>query len=115
LLIFVAAAFKELRCPADWEIAEHSIAEELQDCGIPCQTFSLPEKKMAATVVGIIGFLTLISSMFTIITDMLDPSRFQYPERAIVYIAICYALLAVGYLVGVSENPIRVNINSIQF
>jgi hypothetical protein len=58
---------------------------------------------MAAIVVSVIAACTLISSMFTIITALLDPARFQYPERAIVHLAVCYALLAIGYLVGVSS------------
>lgn len=92
---------KELTCPVDWGMTEHSIGDELHDCGIPCSTFSTQEKKMAAIVVGIVGVITLLSSMFTITTAIMDPSRFQYPERAIVHIALCYALLAIGYLVGV--------------
>jgi len=94
------AVGKGLTCPVDWHVPEHSIADELHDCGIPCNLFSDKEKQIASIVVIIVAALTLISSMFTINTALLDPTRFQYPERAIVHLAVCYALLAVGYIVG---------------
>ena len=102
---------RELQCPVDWARLEHSIGDELTDCGVPCNIFLENERKMAAIVVSVVGVSTLISSMFTIITAMLDPSRFQYPERAIVHLAVCYALLAIGYIVGVSYQVLSLFIN----
>ena len=93
---------KELTCPGHWHIPDHSIAEKLEDCGPPCSVFSSQQKRVAAVVVGIVGGLTLLSSLFTIITAVLDPKRFQYPERTIVHLAVCYAALAVCYIIAVS-------------
>jgi hypothetical protein len=93
-----------LLCPSDWKIAEHSIGLTVQDCGPPCNLFSSSQKKGAAIVVGIVATSTLISSLFTIITAVLDSNRFHYPERAIVHLAVCYAGLAVCYIIGVRKK-----------
>ncbi len=42
----------------------------------------------------------LISCAFTVLTFLLDPSRLPYPERPVVYLAFCYAVVAVVFLVG---------------
>jgi len=94
---------KELVCPADWKIPEHTIGDKLQDCGPPCNLFSSAQKKGAAIVVGVVAASTLISSLFTIITAALDSNRFHYPERAIVHLAVCYAALAICYIIGVTR------------
>lgn len=99
--IFCTAGVRDLQCPADWHKPEHSIGSELQDCGLPCSYFSSYEKWVASIIVGVIAGITLLSSLLTIVTACVDPSRFQYPERAIVHIAICYAALALGYIVSV--------------
>lgn len=92
---------KEPQCPPDFVRFGHKIAGQLADCGLKCMVFQKKEKEMAATVVVIFGALTLVSSLFTLITAALDLSRFQYPERAIVHLSICYASLAIGYIAGV--------------
>ncbi|ODM92101.1 Frizzled-1 [Orchesella cincta] len=90
----------ELACPSDWIAPEHSIGNQLNDCGPPCSIFTDQQKYVAAVVIGIFAASTLVSSLFTIITAILDSSRFSYPERAIVHLAVCYAALAICYLIG---------------
>lgn len=96
-------------CPSDWVVQEHSIGNELPECGPPCTIFTEQQKYVAAVVIGIFAASTLVSSLFTIITSILDSSRFPYPERAIVHLAVCYAALAVCYLIGVTLNILLVN------
>ena len=37
----------------------------------------------------------------TCLTFIINPSRVEYPERPIVYLAFCYLLISVGYLLRV--------------
>merc|ERR1719510_491433 len=41
-----------------------------------------------------------MSCAFTILSYLVDCSRFPYPERPIIYLSACYAAIAVGYVVG---------------
>lgn len=92
----------DLVCPSDWTVPDHAIANTLKDCGPPCNVFTEHQKYVAAIVIGVFAASTLVSSLFTIVTAVLDASRFHYPERAIVHLAVCYAALAICYLIGVS-------------
>ncbi|OXA60000.1 frizzled-1 [Folsomia candida] len=94
---------QHLSCPSDWSDPEHSISSvghELQECGPPCSIFTPHQKQVASYVVGVVASVTLISSLFTVFTAILDPTRFHYPDRAIVHIAVCYVGLGVCYIIG---------------
>ena len=42
--------------------------------------------------------LTFLSTLLTILTFLLKPSRFQYPWRPIVYLALCFNVHSIGYI-----------------
>ncbi|KAK2500931.1 hypothetical protein MC885_005000 [Smutsia gigantea] len=44
---------------------------------------------------------TLASSTaaFTVLTFLIDPARFRYPERPIVFLSMCYCVYSVGYII----------------
>lgn len=45
------------------------------------------------------SLLCLFSSLSTTLTFMLYPSRFKYPEKPIIFMAISYLFVAIGYLI----------------
>ncbi|XP_043474884.1 frizzled-4-like [Leptopilina heterotoma] len=45
------------------------------------------------------AWLCFLSTLFTLLTFWVDPSRFRYPERPIVFLALCYNLLSVAFII----------------
>ncbi|XP_015188840.1 PREDICTED: frizzled-9-like [Polistes dominula] len=45
------------------------------------------------------AWLCFLSTLFTLLTFWVEPSRFRYPERPIVFLALCYNLLSVNYII----------------
>lgn len=39
-------------------------------------------------------------TIFTIITFLIDLQRFEFPERAILYMAMCYLMVSIIYMIG---------------
>lgn len=44
------------------------------------------------------------SCLFTVLTFLIDPSRFRYPERPIVFLAICYFIVGCAYVAGLGAG-----------
>ncbi len=44
------------------------------------------------------ALVCLLSSVCTTCTYMIDPHRFKYPEKPIIYLSICYLFVSAGYL-----------------
>lgn len=38
------------------------------------------------------------------LTFLIDPSRFRYPERPIVFLAICYLIVGCAYVAGLGAG-----------
>ncbi|XP_021573909.1 frizzled-10, partial [Carlito syrichta] len=43
--------------------------------------------------------LCFFSSAFTVLTFLVDPARFRYPERPIIFLSMCYCVYSLGYLI----------------
>ncbi len=44
--------------------------------------------------------ICLACCTFTLLSFLIDVSRFAYPERPIIYLCACFAMIAVGLVVG---------------
>ncbi|XP_015605011.1 frizzled-9 isoform X2 [Cephus cinctus] len=51
------------------------------------------------------AWLCFLSTLFTLLTFWVEPSRFRYPERPIVFLALCYNLLSVAYIIRGAVGP----------
>lgn len=51
------------------------------------------------------AWLCFLSTLFTLLTFWVDPNRFRYPERPIVFLALCYNLVAIAYIVRGAVGP----------
>jgi len=70
-------------------------------CAIPCDGiyFGAEEHSFVRLWIAIWSTLCLFSTSVTVLTFAVDRHRFRYPERAIVFLSACYALVAIGYII----------------
>lgn len=78
----------------------------VDDCGAPCDGmfFNGEETAFSRRWLGIVAAACLAPTLFTVATFLLDMSRFQYPERPIVFISLCYFFISCSYVVGFSQG-----------
>ncbi|XP_078737728.1 frizzled-2-like [Lampetra fluviatilis] len=89
------------------------------DCGVPCETSATPhglmffgqqELRFARVWVGVWSMLCCASSLFTVLTYLVDLQRFRYPERPIAFLSGCYCAVSVAYIAGyVLEDAVVCN------
>lgn len=79
-----------------------------KDCGAPCEVskpnglmyFLEEELRFGRLWVGIWSVLCCMSTLFTVLTYLVDMRRFRYPERPIIFLSGCYFMVAVAYVAG---------------
>ncbi|XP_007261127.2 frizzled-7a [Astyanax mexicanus] len=94
----------QLRVPS--YLNYHFMGEK--DCGAPCEPtkpnglmyFREEEVKFGRLWVGIWSVLCCASTLFTVLTYLVDMRRFRYPERPIIFLSGCYFMVAVAYAAG---------------
>lgn len=76
--------------------------KEHKNCGAPCDgiLFSHEERNHIRVWTGVWAFLCVISTMFTVLTFVIDMRRFRYPERPIIFLSLCYFCVGLVYLIG---------------
>ena len=97
-----------LECPETQKVSEGydyklRIGEVLvEDCGAPCKDmfFSEDKREFSRLWIGIWSFVCLASTMFTVMTFLIDMTRFRYPERPIIFLSGCYFMVALAYVIG---------------
>ncbi|XP_033100418.1 frizzled-4-like [Anneissia japonica] len=76
--------------------------KKYNDCSLRCDQdflFTESQKDFARLWMAIWSCLCFISTLVTVLTFMIDPSRFRYPERPIIFLAICYFMCSIAYIV----------------
>lgn len=97
-----------IQCPVGLEVPKGfdyrlKIGNHVErDCGAPCfnMFFNDKERKFARWWIGIWSCICLASTLFTVLTFMIDMQRFRYPERPIIFLSGCYFMVALAYVVG---------------
>jgi len=83
--------------------------ETLPDCGLPCDGDDAfvdgRRRRVVRLLVGAASAACVASSLFTLLTFVIDPSRFRYPERSIVFLSACYLGVGTAYVVGFAVGP----------
>uniref|UniRef100_A0A4W3KEF3 Frizzled class receptor 1 n=1 Tax=Callorhinchus milii TaxID=7868 RepID=A0A4W3KEF3_CALMI len=77
-------------------------------CGAPCEPvrsnglmyFSQEELRFSRIWIGIWSVLCCASTLFTVLTYLVDMQRFSYPERPIIFLSGCYTMVAIAYIAG---------------
>ncbi|XP_011302238.1 frizzled-2 [Fopius arisanus] len=102
-------------CPVHFSVPEeHGYSlkvggKVVRNCGAPCDGmfFSEQERRFSRAWVGTWASLCAVSCFFTFLTFLIDTDRFRYPERPIIFLSVCYLMVALVYVVGwASENTI---------
>ena len=80
--------------------------KEHKDCGMPCDglLFDSKERHLIRIWTGMWAIFCVISTLFTILTFLIEPKRFEYPERAIIFLSICYFFIGIVFLFGFLLN-----------
>ncbi|CAH1225908.1 FZD4 [Branchiostoma lanceolatum] len=68
-------------------------------CGVEYGNFSPEEKRFADIWMAVWAGLCFLSTMFTVLTFLIDTARFRYPERPIIFLSMCYNIYSIAYIV----------------
>ncbi|XP_056617702.1 frizzled-1 [Triplophysa dalaica] len=98
------------KCPASLNVPPYLSYRFLgeENCAAPCEPkkhhgmmyFSEDEQRFARIWIGIWSVLCCASTLFTVLTYLVDMKRFSYPERPIVFLSGCYTMVSVAYIAG---------------
>ncbi|XP_033741128.1 frizzled-4-like [Pecten maximus] len=71
-------------------------------CAMKCGTndaFTAEDKKFTDIWMSIWTGLCFISTLFTVLTFLIDSQRFRYPERPIIFLSMCFNIYSIAYVV----------------
>ncbi|XP_061572044.1 frizzled-6-like [Cololabis saira] len=73
-----------------------------QDCAPPCANmyFKPHDIEFAKSFIGVCSIICLGATLFTFLTFLIDVKRFRYPERPIIFYAVCYSFVSLIYFIG---------------
>ena len=75
----------------------------VDNCAVPCDGiyFSRTERNTVAPLFILLSAIICIAfTLFTVGTFLIDRQRFHYPERPVIFLALCYLILSVAFIVG---------------
>uniref|UniRef100_A0A915B250 Frizzled-1 n=1 Tax=Parascaris univalens TaxID=6257 RepID=A0A915B250_PARUN len=115
-----ATMFTQMECPHTMQVLSKSkyslrVANTtLEQCSLPCSADNLVPMFFDSRIRRYLRFWTgawavacCASSLFTVLTFLIDMGRFAYPVRPIFYLAICYLFISFVYMLGlVAEDKI---------
>uniref|UniRef100_A0A8C4RYL3 Frizzled-3 n=1 Tax=Erpetoichthys calabaricus TaxID=27687 RepID=A0A8C4RYL3_ERPCA len=84
----------------------------VRDCSPPCPNmyFRREELSFARYFIGVISIVCLSATLFTFLTFLIDVTRFRYPERPIIFYAVCYMMVSLVFFIGfLLENRVACN------
>lgn len=92
----------QMRTPPGLDYVLQVNGREHKNCGAPCDAllFNRQERQTLRLWIGIWALLCLVSTLFTVLTYAIDRDRFQYPERAIIYLSVCFMCIGLVYIMG---------------
>nr|AJD87359.1 frizzled 3 [Corallium rubrum] len=82
--------------------------EKKERCAAKCGEdvyFDKANKQFSDVWLLIWSTICFVSTMVTVLTYLVDRSRFKYPERPIIYLAFCYNLYSAAYLIRLIAKP----------
>uniref|UniRef100_T1D138 Fzd-5/8-3 n=1 Tax=Dendrocoelum lacteum TaxID=27895 RepID=T1D138_9PLAT len=88
----------------------------MPNCALGCKlAFFATEsdQKFTNFWLGLWTTICLISTFSIVATFSIDPSRYRYPERPIIFISICYFMLSLGFVLRLSMGHEEIACDSI--
>ena len=100
-----------LKCPPNQDLLQlgHELSNSsytfgsIENCAVPCEGifFSEAERNVVAPAFILVCALICIGfTLFTVGTFMIDRQRYHYPERPVIFLALCYLVLSLTFVVG---------------
>ncbi|KAF3832473.1 hypothetical protein F7725_026138 [Dissostichus mawsoni] len=73
-----------------------------KDCSGPCPSmfFNQKELNFMRYFIGVVSVVCLAATLFTFLTFLIDVTRFRYPERPIIFYAVCYVMVSLVFFLG---------------
>lgn len=71
-------------------------------CAPPCHSAYFSDENSKSTIntwLGILSVSCCLSCTFVLLTFCIDITRFKYPQRPIIFLALCYFFVSCGYLI----------------
>jgi len=97
------------KVPASWGYQLLIGRATIENCGMPCSgdeaMFRGPGYTYVRYVILFAAVACLVSTLFTVLTFLIDMHRFRYPERPIIFLSACYTVVAITYIVGYAAGP----------
>ncbi|XP_050664696.1 frizzled-10-like [Leptidea sinapis] len=97
--------------PPHWPFHEHDIREHscppahtrapTGECWPTCgqnARYTQSEKRSAEIWMSTLAWFSLLSTSFALLTFCAEPSRYRYPERPVVWMATCHAIVALAHV-----------------
>ncbi|KAI1242071.1 hypothetical protein IHE44_0005588, partial [Lamprotornis superbus] len=78
-------------------------------CGYDAGLYSRSAKEFTDIWMAIWASLCFISTAFTVLTFLIDSSRFSYPERPIIFLSMCYNIYSIAYIVRLTVGRERIS------
>ncbi len=94
------------RCPSRFVYVEK--LPQNDSCAPRCNIdvyFRREDKRFAEIWMIVWSALCLASTAMTVLTFLIDTSRFRYPERPIIFLSMCYAIYSIAYLIRAITGP----------
>ncbi|XP_054156094.1 frizzled-1-like [Oppia nitens] len=88
--------------PAGMDYVFRVQGKEHKNCGAPCDglLFNSDQRRLIRVWTGILALVCVFSTLSAVLTYLIDTSRFQYPERPIIYLSLCYFFVGLVYVIG---------------
>ncbi|XP_076445592.1 frizzled-9-like [Babylonia areolata] len=67
--------------------------------------FRQEDKHFAKVWMVVWASLCCLSTCLTVLTFLMDTSRFKYPERPVIFLAFCYAVYSLAFLLRAATGP----------
>lgn len=85
---------------------EGFMTSEQVDCVASCDGafFGGEERRFARFWIGLWATMCCLSTTLTVLTFLVDRQRFRYPERSIIFLSACYAVVSIGYIVPLVDG-----------
>lgn len=81
-------------------------------CAARCNVevhFRNDDKKFAEIWMVVWGSLCFVSTSLTVLTFFIDTTRFKYPERPIIFLALCYCIYSLAYIIRAFTGANRIS------
>lgn len=94
-------------CP-DRFIHVEKLQKQNNSCALRCNIdvyFRQEDKKFAEIWTIVWAGLCCLSTTITVLTFVIDTTRFKYPERPIIFLSMCYAIYSLAYMIRAITGP----------